>query len=78
MFVKIDGGVNLTVKMSWSQKLLYRNGELSLDVPFTFPEFVVPPGKKYLKKEKIQLNVNSGLGTGILFKGASHLLKVIC
>ncbi|KAL6226811.1 hypothetical protein ACLB2K_000771 [Fragaria x ananassa] len=71
----IDGGVNLTVKMSWSQKLLYRNGELSLDVPFTFPEFVVPPGKKYLKKEKIQLNVNSGLGTGILFKGASHLLK---
>ncbi|XP_061996345.1 uncharacterized protein LOC133714275 [Rosa rugosa] len=71
----VDGGVNLTIKMRWSQKLLYRNGEFSLDIPFTFPEFVIPPGKKYLKKEKIELNVNSGLGTEILFKGTSHLLK---
>lgn len=73
---KVDGGANLSIKMSWSQKLLYRNGEFSLDIPFKFPEFVIPPGKKYLKKERIQLNVNSGLGTEILCKAASHPLKV--
>lgn len=71
----VDGGANLSIKMSWSQKLLYRNGEFALDIPFKFPEFVIPPGKKYLKKEKIQLNVNSGLGTEILCKATSHPLK---
>ncbi|CAN6699127.1 unnamed protein product [Malus baccata var. baccata] len=72
---QVNGGANISIKMSWSQKLSYSNGNFSLNVPFTFPEYVIPPGKKYLKKEKIQLNVNSGVGTEVSCKTASHSLK---
>ncbi|CAB4318492.1 unnamed protein product [Prunus armeniaca] len=72
---QVNGGANLSIKMSWSQKILYENGDFSLNIPFTFPEFVVPAGKKYLKKEKIHLNVNSGIGTEVLSKRISHPLK---
>lgn len=60
----------------WSQKLLYQDGEFTLTIPYSFPEFVTPAGKKMAKKEKIQLNVNAGPGTEILCKTISHPLKV--
>ncbi|XP_021691763.2 uncharacterized protein LOC110673065 isoform X2 [Hevea brasiliensis] len=72
---KVDGGTSLSIKVSWIQKLLYRNGEFSLIVPFSFPEYVTPAVKKLPKKEKIQLNVNSGTGTEIVCKTTSHPLK---
>ncbi|XP_041005433.1 uncharacterized protein LOC121250378 isoform X1 [Juglans microcarpa x Juglans regia] len=72
---QVDGGTNLSIKMSWCQKLLYYDGEFSLNIPFTFPEYVTPAGKKIQKKEKIQLNLNAGAGTQVLCKTASHPLK---
>lgn len=72
---QVDGGTNISVTIRWSQKLLYCNGQLTLDVPFSFPDFVTPAGKKISKKEKIQLNVNSGPGTEVICKSASHPLK---
>ncbi|KAL9385679.1 hypothetical protein Peur_022689 [Populus x canadensis] len=36
--------------------------QFSLNVPFSFPAFVNPIGKKISKREKILLNVNSGVG----------------
>lgn len=74
--LKVGGGSILSVKISWSQKLLYRDGQYYLDIPFTFPEYVTPVVKKLSKKEKIQLNVNAGTGTEVLCKTASHPLKV--
>ncbi|XP_020549348.1 inter alpha-trypsin inhibitor, heavy chain 4 isoform X1 [Sesamum indicum] len=72
---KIDGGTNLLVKLKWSQKLMYHGGQFTLNVPFKFPEYVTPAGKKIPKHEKIQLTVNSCPGTEILSKTTSHLLK---
>ncbi|CAA2955435.1 von Willebrand factor A domain-containing DDB_G0286969-like [Olea europaea subsp. europaea] len=72
---QVDGGTNLSVKFSWSQKLLYSNGQFTLKIPFNFPEYVTPAGKKMSKREKIQLNVNSVPGTEVLFKTTSHPLK---
>ncbi|XP_030943482.1 uncharacterized protein LOC115968278 isoform X2 [Quercus lobata] len=74
---QVDGGSNLSIKISWSQKLLYSDGELFLNVPFTFPEYVTPLLKKLPKKEKIQLNANAGTGTQVLCKKISHPLKEI-
>ncbi|XWS26573.1 hypothetical protein CRYUN_Cryun26dG0042300 [Craigia yunnanensis] len=73
---QIDGGTNISIKLRWSQKLSYNEGQFSLTVPFSFPEYVTPAIKKISKKEKIQLNVNSGIATGILCKATSHPLKV--
>lgn len=73
---QIDGGSFLSVKLHWSQKLSYCDGEFSLNVPFEFPEYVTPAIKKIPKKEKILLNVNAGTGTEILCKTSSHPLKV--
>ncbi|KAG8636056.1 hypothetical protein MANES_16G093900v8 [Manihot esculenta] len=72
---KLDGGSILSIKVSWIQKLLFHNGEFSLIVPFSFPEYVTPAVKKLPKKEKILLNVNSGTGTEIVCKTTSHALK---
>ncbi|KAI5674235.1 hypothetical protein M9H77_14599 [Catharanthus roseus] len=72
---QVDGGLNLSIKVRWSQKLLYNDGQFTLNIPFSFPEFVVPAGKKISKKEKILLNVNCGPGTEILCKTTSHPLK---
>ncbi|CAK8541628.1 unnamed protein product [Lathyrus sativus] len=55
---EIDGGSNLSIKMHWSQKVECSNGEYSLNVPFTFPDFVNPIGKRMSKREKIQLNMD--------------------
>ncbi|XP_052200302.1 uncharacterized protein LOC127806815 isoform X2 [Diospyros lotus] len=72
---QVDGGSNLSIRVIWSQKLLYSNSEFTLSIPFSFPEYVIPAGKKISKKEKIVLNVNSGAGTEVLCKTTSHPLK---
>ncbi|XVE53965.1 hypothetical protein DITRI_Ditri03aG0044600 [Diplodiscus trichospermus] len=74
---QIDGGTNISIKLRWSQKLSYNEGQFSLTVPFRFPEYVTPAIKNISKKEKIQLNVSSGIATGILCKATSHPLKEI-
>ncbi|KAE8688072.1 Trichome birefringence-like 16 [Hibiscus syriacus] len=72
---QVDGGTNIGIKLRWSQKLSYNEGEFSLIVPFSFPEYVTPVVKKISKKEKIQLNVNSDIASGILCRATSHQLK---
>ncbi|XP_022721622.1 uncharacterized protein LOC111279023 [Durio zibethinus] len=72
---QVDGGSNVSIKVSWSQKFSYRDGQFCLNVPFTFPEYVIPVGKKIPKRQKILLNVNSGIGTELLIKCTSHPLK---
>ncbi|KAL5822344.1 hypothetical protein ACOSQ3_020252 [Xanthoceras sorbifolium] len=72
---QVDGGSVLSIKVSWSQKLTYQEDQFCLSVPFTFPEYVVPVGKKIPKREKIRLNVDSGIGKEILYKCTSHPLK---
>ncbi|XP_010273856.1 PREDICTED: inter-alpha-trypsin inhibitor heavy chain H3-like isoform X4 [Nelumbo nucifera] len=74
---EIDGGSNLSIKFSWSQKLLYNDGQFSLNIPFSFPEYVSPAGKKIPKREKIQLNVNAGSEMEVLCRTSSHPLKEI-
>ncbi|KAK6148761.1 hypothetical protein DH2020_016286 [Rehmannia glutinosa] len=73
---QVDGGTMLSVKVSWSQKLLYQNGQFCLNVPFTFPSYVIPVAKTIPKKENILVNVNSGAGTEVLFQWSTHPLKV--
>lgn len=73
----VDGGSNVSVKVRWSQKVMYKDGEFILDVPYTFPEYVTPAGKKLPKKEKIQLSINSGLTTEVVCNTTSHPLKVL-
>ncbi|XP_021756688.1 inter alpha-trypsin inhibitor, heavy chain 4-like [Chenopodium quinoa] len=72
---QVDGGSNLNITISWSQKLLYHDGEFSLSVPFCFPEYVNPASKKIPRKEKMQLNVHPGDGSEVLCKTISHPLK---
>uniref|UniRef100_M4DJ47 VWFA domain-containing protein n=1 Tax=Brassica campestris TaxID=3711 RepID=M4DJ47_BRACM len=72
---QVDGGTNLSIKMSWSQKLTYKEGEFFLDIPFNFPEYVTPAVKKISKREKIYLSVDAGTGTEVISKGCSHQLK---
>ncbi|KAI3443544.1 hypothetical protein Pfo_000209 [Paulownia fortunei] len=72
---QIDGGTNISVKLRWSQKLLYHDGQFTLNIPFSFPEYVTPAAKKISKREKIQLNVNAGPGTEVLCKTTTHPLK---
>lgn len=62
--------------MRWSQKLLYHDGQFTLRIPFSFPEYVTPAAKKISKREKIELNVNAGPLTEVLCKTTSHPLKV--
>ncbi|KAH6790062.1 inter-alpha-trypsin inhibitor heavy chain-like protein [Perilla frutescens var. frutescens] len=72
---RIDGGTVISIKFSWSQKLLYEDGRFCLNVPFTFPSYVNPMVKNITKKEKISVNVNSGTGTEVFFQSTSHHLK---
>lgn len=74
---QIDGGSNLSIKMRWSQKVVCSNGEYSLKVPFTFPEFINPAGKRMSKREKIKLNVDVVAGSELLFKTTSHPLQQV-
>ncbi|KAJ9547952.1 hypothetical protein OSB04_020495 [Centaurea solstitialis] len=72
---QVDGGSNLSIKVRWSQKVTYKDGEFILNVPYSFPEYVTPAGKKLAKKEQIQLNINSGLHTEVVCNTTSHPLK---
>uniref|UniRef100_A0A5B6Z9T2 Putative inter-alpha-trypsin inhibitor heavy chain H3 isoform X1 n=1 Tax=Davidia involucrata TaxID=16924 RepID=A0A5B6Z9T2_DAVIN len=72
---QVDGGSKLSIKVTWSQKILYQDGQFCLSVPFSFPVHVIPVGKKISKREKILLNVNTGTGTEVLCKTSSHPLK---
>ncbi|XP_030510765.2 uncharacterized protein LOC115725393 isoform X1 [Cannabis sativa] len=74
---QVDGGSILSISMSWSQKLVYNDGQFTLNVPFTFPDYVTPVVKKISKKEKIELNVNAGTGTEVLCQAVSHPLKQV-
>ncbi|XP_022857885.1 uncharacterized protein LOC111378842 isoform X3 [Olea europaea var. sylvestris] len=74
---RVNGGSIVSLKISWSQKLLHQDGQYCLNVPFTFPSYVVPIGKKVYEKEKILLNVNLGTGTEVFCKSSSHPLKEI-
>ncbi|KAH9665266.1 VWFA domain-containing protein [Citrus sinensis] len=72
---QVDGGSTLSIKVNWSQKLTYEEGQFCLSVPFTFPAYVIPLGRKIPKSEKIILNVNSGVSEQIVGKCSSHPLK---
>jgi hypothetical protein len=74
---QVGGGEDIFATIRWSQKLLYDNGQFSVEVPFRFPQFVNPLPKVFMKKEKIQLTVNSGVSKEVVLQGTSHPLKVI-
>nr|KYP50475.1 Inter-alpha-trypsin inhibitor heavy chain H3 [Cajanus cajan] len=69
------GGSVFSIKIKWSQKILFHDGQLSVCVPFSFPSYVNPVGRRISKKEKIFLKVNSGGATEMLCKTASHPFK---
>ncbi|XP_051147950.1 uncharacterized protein LOC127263058 isoform X2 [Andrographis paniculata] len=71
----VEGGTVLSIKVSWTQKLLYQDEQFSLNLPFTFPSYTIPMIKNLDKKEKILVNVNSGGGTEILCQSTNHPLK---
>jgi len=72
---QVGGGEDIFATIRWSQKLLYDNGQFSVEVPFRFPQFVNPLPKVFMKKEKIQLTVNSGVSKEVILQGTSHPLK---
>uniref|UniRef100_A0A0E0D1Z0 VWFA domain-containing protein n=1 Tax=Oryza meridionalis TaxID=40149 RepID=A0A0E0D1Z0_9ORYZ len=72
---QVGGGEDIFATIRWSQKLLYDNGQFSVDIPFQFPQYVNPLPKVFMKKEKIQLTLNSGVSKEIFLKGSSHPLK---
>ncbi|KAM2653937.1 hypothetical protein EV2_025508 [Malus domestica] len=74
---QVDGGSLLSFKIRWSQKLLYHDGHFSLSVPFRFPAYVNPVGRKISKREKILLNVNVGTNIDLSWKSTSHPLKEV-
>ncbi|XP_027335338.1 inter alpha-trypsin inhibitor, heavy chain 4-like isoform X2 [Abrus precatorius] len=74
---QFKGGSVFSIKIKWSQKILFHDGQFSLCVPFSFPSYVIPAGRKISKKEKIFLKVNSGAGTEVLCKTTSHPLKEV-
>lgn len=73
---QVCGGTVLSIKVRWSQKLLYQDGQFCLNVPFTFPSYVNPVVKSFNKSEKILLNVNSGAGSVVFYQCTCHPLKV--
>ncbi|PNY09308.1 inter-alpha-trypsin inhibitor heavy chain H3 [Trifolium pratense] len=75
--VLIDGGSNLSIKLNWSQKIICGNDVFSLNVPFNFPDFVNPAGKRMSKKEKILINVNAATGSEVTCKTSSHPMKEV-
>ncbi|KAJ3673168.1 hypothetical protein LUZ60_006542 [Juncus effusus] len=72
---EINGGANISATIRWSQKLQYEEGQFSIQVPFTFPSYVNPPPKIFIKREKINLVLNTGTGKEVLLQGSSHPLK---
>lgn len=76
-FFQVDGGTLVSIRVSWSQKLLYQDGQFCLNVPFTFPSYVTPVARNLVKRENILVNVSSGAGTQVLFQSTTHPLKVL-
>ncbi|KAK9923774.1 hypothetical protein M0R45_032175 [Rubus argutus] len=74
---KVEGGSFISLKIRWSQKLLYHDGKFCLSVPFSFPAYVNPVGKKITKGEKISFSVNMGDSSEVLCQTTSHPLKVV-
>lgn len=72
---QVEGGADICATFRWSQKLLYDSGCFSVEIPFRFPYFVNPLPKVFMKREKIQLTVNSGFSKEVLLQGTSHPLK---
>ncbi|CAD5317012.1 unnamed protein product [Arabidopsis thaliana] len=74
----VAGGSIFSVNVTWSQKLIYKDGKFHLNVPFRFPSYVNPIGKEIIKREKIVLNMNSCVSGGeIASSYTSHPLKII-
>ncbi|GAA0169444.1 hypothetical protein LIER_23932 [Lithospermum erythrorhizon] len=72
---QVDGGSNLSIKARWSQKLFYHDGQFTLTIPYSFPEFVTPAGMKICKTEKILLNANAFPEIAVFCTETSHPLK---
>ncbi|KAL5217941.1 hypothetical protein ABZP36_018625 [Zizania latifolia] len=72
---QVGGGENIFATIRWSQRLLYDNGQFSVDIPFQFPQYVNPLPKVFMKREKIELTVNTGVSKEVLLQGSSHPLK---
>ncbi|KAG8079750.1 hypothetical protein GUJ93_ZPchr0007g3428 [Zizania palustris] len=72
---QVEGGADISATIRWSQKLDYDNGRFSVDIPFRFPYYVNPLPKVFMKREKIQLTINSGFSKEVLLQGTSHPLK---
>ncbi|KAK3146990.1 hypothetical protein QOZ80_3BG0276300 [Eleusine coracana subsp. coracana] len=72
---QVSGGEDIFATIRWSQNLLYDNGQFSVEVPFRFPSFVNPPPKVFMKKEKIQFTLTTGVSKEVLLQGTSHPLK---
>lgn len=75
-FFQVEGGSIFSIKASWSQQILYQTDRFCLRIPFNFPSYVNPVGKKISKTEKISLNINPGTAAEVLCKSSSHPLKV--
>ncbi|PRQ51598.1 putative von Willebrand factor, type A [Rosa chinensis] len=74
---QVEGGSFISLKIRWSQKLLYHDGKFCLTVPFNFPAYVNPVGNKIMKGEKISFSVNMGAEAEVLCQTTSHPLKVV-
>ncbi|ONK75104.1 uncharacterized protein A4U43_C03F13360 [Asparagus officinalis] len=72
---QVDGGCEISLKVSWSQKLLYKDGLFAVTVPFRFPDFVNPSAKIFSKREKVHLYVNTSTGKEVVIQRTSHALK---
>ncbi|KAM0936238.1 putative von Willebrand factor, type A, von Willebrand factor A-like domain superfamily [Dioscorea sansibarensis] len=71
----VDGGSEIYLKVSWSQKLSYMHGQFSITIPFKFPEYVTPITKILPNREKILFNVNITADKEVLCQDSSHPLK---
>ncbi|CAL9039924.1 uncharacterized protein LOC135620161 [Musa acuminata AAA Group] len=72
---QVNGGSDISIRVRWSQKLIYKDDQFFVTIPFNFPEYVTPLAKIVTKKEKIQLNVNSGTGKEVVLQKSSRPLK---
>ncbi|KAL1341133.1 hypothetical protein HN51_027604 [Arachis hypogaea] len=74
---QFSGGSIFSIKIKWSQEILFNEGQFSLNIPFSFPSYVNPIGIKSPKKERILLKVNSGAAREVSCNTSSHPLKVL-
>ncbi|KAJ4755351.1 inter-alpha-trypsin inhibitor heavy chain-like protein [Rhynchospora pubera] len=71
-----NGGSDIFATIKWSQKLLYDDeGQFTVHIPFNFPTYANAPSKIFVKREKIKLTLNAGIGKEVLLRGTSHALK---